>query len=343
MATSQVYDQNGTWINNTSGGNIETSTLDALPTDEAEPLVGGAIGVIGFAFSAALMVAIIFGNTLTLVSYWKYPGSWLNSEAASIFLINVAFADLIVGVLIIPMQTVFGLSYAKNSSVFVCVSSLILGSISLEASSYFLVLATVDKYVAIHWPFKHIKYFTKSKAKLIATVLWPFLVAVGVGMDSWTVWDKFEEVGYCEPALQMSFWCALAFVVLDFGAFPLLIVLNAHIFVIVRRRGTQSGVPEATHSNAARTNSTGSIASTRMSAWKVISTVVATYIICRLPLTLTLVTQLVYFAQGKDVDELKTPLMCTIIISVGNSCMNPIIYYKTMPSIRTAFKKVLCC
>jgi hypothetical protein len=255
----------------------------------------------------------------------------------------VAFADLIVGVLLTPIHAVFRLSEGAHSTVFLCLSGSILSFISLEASSYFLVLATLDKYVAIHWPFKHIKYFTKSRAKLIAAVLWPFLAAIGIGMDSWTVWNNSQELGYCVPALQLSFWYVLVFMILDFGAFPLLIVLNAHIFVIVRRRGTQSGVPEATHSNAARTNSTGSIASTRMSAWKVISTVVATYIICRLPLTLTLVTQLVYFAQGKDVDELKTPLMCTIIISVGNSCMNPIIYYKTMPSIRTAFKKVLCC
>ena len=52
-------------------------------------------------------------------------------------------------------------------------------------------------------------------------------------------------------------------------------------------------------------------------------------------------TQIIYLAQGKDVNELVDPLTYAITVSLMNSAMNPIIYYKTMPSIRTAFKKVL--
>jgi hypothetical protein len=215
-------------------------------------------------------------------------------------------------------------------------------SVSIRASSFFLVLATVDKYVAIRWPFKHIQYFTRARAKLVASLLWPLLLLVTSTIVYFAnVWENVVVVKYCEPIYLMNtMWCVIVSFLLDFGTFPLLIVLNAHIFVIVQRRGTLSAVPEAANSNVARKNSTNSVSAR---AWKVISLVVATYIICRLPLTMIMFTGFLYMAQGKDTGDLEQALPYAIIASMMNSAMNPIIYYKTMPSIRAAFKKVLCC
>ncbi len=120
-----------------------------------------------------LILPICFGNILVLAAYMT------NRElqtVANLPLVNMAIADLMTGVVSIPMTCyqlyVYRLVYNK----FVCLSFLFSIMVSVNVSILSILTITVMRFVTVNSPIRYKTFITKFRIKCVLGVVWAYKI-----------------------------------------------------------------------------------------------------------------------------------------------------------------------
>ena len=104
---------------------------------------------------AAIMIPTVFGNTLILASIAKYRNL---RKSMHILIGNLAFADLLVGVAVIPFD-IIGDSFPDiKKHKYVCLIEYSMAGFTLFYSCVCLLLITADRFLAVTFPFEHRRF-----------------------------------------------------------------------------------------------------------------------------------------------------------------------------------------
>ncbi len=309
---------------------IGPSLTTAEPRDEDNTSLAYTVCVSIFLILVILTIAA--GNILTVVAYVKFPSHWTSSEAANIYLINVAVADLMVAFTLMPLQflylPLFDVDIDNRSG---CMFKIGMGCLSLGGSSYFLAMATLDKHVAIHWPNHHTRFFNRFGAIVGSVITWMILVVASI--MSVSLWNEWDSHPHCvAPRVMNIQWMDTAFCI-DVLVSLFMCFCNISMLVTARKQARRIfNLTSQVAANQTRSNK----------ATKVVSIVVIVYMTCRLPMTIMLLVSAVWKTRGWEItDQLAETYNAALLITFVNSAMNPVIYCLTMSSVRAAFRKVL--
>ena len=143
-------------MKNTSAANISRETaihLPASPLSKTESMIWCSV------FSVA-SVLIVIGNFFTII---LFKSNKRFRKRSLLFVINMAFADLILGTLALPMSIYITISMKNyqhwmgnvDSLWTVPYFSITTYTFSLMVSLNFAVLISCERFYAIYWPFKH--------------------------------------------------------------------------------------------------------------------------------------------------------------------------------------------
>ena len=144
---------------------------------------------------AFTMVAAIVGNSFLIYIVWKKPE--VRSLASSMF-VNMAIADLLVALFMMPLSIVSAHTESKWKvsglpGDIICRSYILISDATLIASILCLVFMAIDRYCAIVCPLSvHSVWF--RKAKFVTPLIWVMSIAV---MAIMPVIYKFDN-RYCE-------------------------------------------------------------------------------------------------------------------------------------------------
>lgn len=140
-----------------------------------------------------LMLAILFGNTLTILAVTL--SRRLSSLISNQFVLNLAISDLTVG-LTLPYHLAFYLNNKLGKMKETCVLRFMLIMLACSASILNLIAIAVDRYIAILHPLHYSRYMTKPLARTLMVVAWALAVSASVVPLFWNNWGSMAET--CE-------------------------------------------------------------------------------------------------------------------------------------------------
>ena len=248
-----------------------------------------------------------FGNSLVLFAVLKNENL---RNIPDLFITSLAFSDITVCALFLPMSINYfmqGVSAGGQDDVIFFSARSFFGYTSMVASATNIFAVTVDRVVAIRFPFKYMAAMTKRRALVGIVAVWIVSVAFGFLYAPMLVSNTYIA----------SYSCILLFTTM---------IMYLYIFIVAKRQ--ENRIHQGTASD-------GSVAEKKVA--KTIFTVVGIYALCWLPMLLlpAIANPSTNLAQvGRGHHWVQTLLAC-------NSAVNPYIYCMRSMKYRTAFGQLL--
>ncbi|XP_003468521.2 trace amine-associated receptor 5 [Cavia porcellus] len=279
---------------------------------------------------AAGMLITVLGNLFVVfsVSYFKALHTPTN-----FLLLSLALADMLLGVLVLPLSTIRSVESCWFFRDFLCRLHTYLDTLFCLTSIFHLCFISVDRYCAVCDPLLYPSKFTATVALRYILAGWgvpaaytAFFLYTDVldrGLREWLV--EIPCVGSCQMLFN-KFWGWLNFPVF-FVPCVIMISLYARIFVVASRQAQQISTLNKSLAGAAKRE---------RKAAKTLGIAVGIYLLCWLPFTVdTMVDSLLNF--------ITPPLLFDIFIwfAYFNSACNPIIYVFSYRWFRKALKLIL--
>ena len=353
-------------ISNTSlslpGGSNTTTRVFNSSSLAPEPLVTILNGVV----MVTIMSMAIFGNSLVIVSVFKFERLRI---IANSFIVSLAFADLLVAILVMPFnasQAIAGKWVFGNVMCDIFNANDVLFS---TASLLHLCCISMDRYIAIMDPFHYESKMTTRLAGLMLLCAWGasgLISHIPIHMGWYTTEKQKTALLQTESC---SFKVNKIYAVLSSGISfwtPAIIMVFTYvkIFREARRQEkqiyllTKQTAPslERLRNDQVSSNGTGSeknghnITNRRLTqdrkkmkrehkAAKTLGVIMGAFLFCWLPFFL-------WYVITNMCDSCTAPeVLVSILFWIGyfNSALNPIIYAFCNRDFRNAFKRLLRC
>ena len=274
---------------------MENSTASALSSE--------AVTALSVVSAVASLIGSV-GNLLVLLAVFK------NDNIRTIpdfFITSLAFSDFTVCAVFLPLSIYqFRQQNTGQENDSSSLAKSFLGHVSMVASATNLFAVTIDRVIAIGFPFKYVASVTKQKAAVTIAVVWMISIALG--------------------ALLIGELISI-YVIAIYSAVLLLNTIVMYIYIFVKAKRQENRIQEMT------IRMPGVSAEKKVA--KTIFTVVGIYAVCWLP------TLLLPAFVNPSSKPFKQAFPWVKLLLASNSALNPFIYCLKSQKYRLAFSKIL--
>ncbi|XP_038060756.1 adenosine receptor A1-like [Patiria miniata] len=301
-----------------------------------------------FSMEILISVVALLGNSLVLVAYAR---SLRLQTVTNFFIVSLAIADLLVGLLGVPfaLLTAEGLPHNFHACLIMLTFLLCL----CATSTFSLIGVTVDRFIAVTYPLQYHSIVTKKRA--LVTILGSWVLAGIVGFLPVIGWNQGEpDKPQCifVDVIDMNYMGFNCLVVIILP-FTVMLVMYGFIYKAIRTQlrrigptctgGTSSNPSSVVRGTAmassnARRKRRFSAYKRDVKAVKSVGVIIVIFAICWFPLSIiNLRTALCPSCIGPSL----TIYDVFIVLSHANSAINPLIYAYGK-DFRTAYKRTIC-
>ena len=281
----------------------------------------------------------MIGNFLVNVVMLKYK--CLREKLTNAFVLNQSLIDFLTACFLVAAQVTDDISWAKTDleAYLYCrlwLSKWMLWGLFI-ASTYNLLTLTMERYFAIVHSMLHMRFFTKTKARVMMVCVWIF-------GPSWTLYDLFTtnmDGNECaawsiwpNAQFQRIFGIVVVFVQYIIPLFVLVFAYGSIIYVLHRKAGDGVGHTASHGAN----NRELLMIKARTNVIKTLVIVAVCFIVCWGP------NQLLFliYNTGVDVDYNSWYYHWTVMMTFLNCCVNPIIYTFKYEEFKHCLWHMLC-
>ena len=289
---------------------------------------------------AVIGVFGVLGNGLVCVVIAKVPAMRTLTNA---IIFNQAALDFLASLLII-LRTFKGEPNEDSSLLLKTIRCFLwdpplLVFILFVGSTFNLVLLTLERYIAIMYPFKYMVYFGKTQVALMMVAVW--VIAIGSEGRFVILHDMID--GHCAfTNISSAAFIAHGTVTLIIEyLIPLIIMSFCYIHIAGHLKKTAASVIPGPSTSQNENSMSGSLIRARRNTLKTLFIVFVTYVICWTP------NQIFFFLY-----HLGLPLnldglfnISTEILVQLNCCSNPVIYAFKYKQFKKGVRVLLkpCC
>lgn len=189
-------------------------------------------------FETILGFLIVFCNATILIAIKRKRSL---HTVTSVFVGNLATADLLVGMTIGPLSVLNTLKLPKVK--LGCIFTYTFIGILTNVSIITLLSVTVERFIAIRWPYFYIKSITVPRSFKAVGGIWVFGISLALAcVDDWN--DLFADISECRYRIVISEKRKLyietgAIIVAPIG---IMICIYSYILTVVKRHAQKSVV-----------------------------------------------------------------------------------------------------
>ncbi|KAL0979543.1 hypothetical protein UPYG_G00186380 [Umbra pygmaea] len=299
-------------------------------------MLNDAASIIYVVLELLIAMLSVLGNVLVC---WAVC---LNSNLQTItnfFVVSLALADIAVGVLGIPFAIIISTGFCSNfyGCLFIACFVLVL----TQSSIFSLLAIAIDRYIAIKIPLRYNSLVTGQRAKGIIAICW--VLSIIIGLTPMLGWNQFpvEQNKTCAPGLMECLFERV--VVMDYMVYfnffacvliPLLLMLVIYLRIFMAARHQLKLIElKAVHGGKAH-----STLQKEVQAAKSLAIIVGLFAVCWLPLHI--INCFTLFCPKCDRPPLWV-MNIAIILSHGNSVVNPLIYAYRIREFRRTFRRII--
>ncbi|RNA39437.1 histamine H1 receptor [Brachionus plicatilis] len=183
----------------------------------------------------ALCFVTIFGNIIVIYKYRK------TSMVGNLFIISLACADLIVGIFVMPLATVYAINDVWILSVPVCLIWLSADYTASTASILNLLTLSLDRYWSITSPLEYLGKRTKSRALIMILIAWSISLLWLVPITGWPYFfnqgQRTVAQDKCNTEYDKNIFFKMSTAIINFYV-PLIamIAINTKIYLVIHKR-----------------------------------------------------------------------------------------------------------
>ncbi|KAM8975993.1 adenosine receptor A3-like [Pelodytes ibericus] len=278
-------------------------------------------------------ISAVLGNIMVILAVKVNPGL---QNTTFYFIVSLAFADLAVGVLVMPLAIILslGIQLHFHSCLLMCCLVIILTNASILS----LLAIAIDRYLRIKISIRYKSVITSRRIYLSIWFIWIVSFLVGlVPLFGWNNRSKLDEKERqylsCRftSAMSMDYMVYFNIFVWVFLPLVIMLVLYIEIFYLIRNQLKQS---------ASQASRNGLFYGKEYKTAKSLALVLLLFALSWLPLSF--MNCLFYFnPEIVNSSVFKSTLFLAILLSHANSVMNPIIYAFRIKKFKDAYIKII--
>ena len=184
--------------------NLQQNKLYVFPIHRRKTKTTAMVPVIVFLY-VTLSVLITSDNLLVIAAVYSARAL---RKVTNYSLVSLAFADLLVGCVVLPVRLMEASSFQWSRNILWCQFSLSVTLLSLSASVLNLLIVTIERYFAIILPFTYASKITTRRNFYVIMLVWisAFLVSFlpFVALKSTTAQEREQEHKVCRFADTLS-------------------------------------------------------------------------------------------------------------------------------------------
>ncbi|XP_033478997.2 trace amine-associated receptor 13c-like [Epinephelus lanceolatus] len=251
----------------------------------------------------------------------------------NLLLLSLAVSDLLVGVVVMPVETVRFIETCWLLGDVMCALSYIIGFTLTSASVGNMVLISIDRFVAICYPLQYPNKITRSRIEVSVCLCWAcsFLYNGLILKDHLRQPDRYNSC-YGECMVVINYISGTVDLVFTFiGPCSIILILYIRVFIVAvsQARAMQSHITAA----AARKVPVTAKKSERKAA-RTLGIVILVFLMSFCPY---------YYPSlaGQDISNDASSWAIVSWLLFFNSCLNPIIYAFFYPWFRKAIRFIV--
>ncbi|XP_067681520.1 adenosine receptor A2b-like [Haliotis asinina] len=287
-------------------------------------------GVIQAVIDLCLVPFIIGGNALVIMAIITTPKLQIPTN---FFILSLAVADLLVGVFVIPLYSLYYLEvrFAIDNK-YLCLIRYASVISSCGGSLLNLVCISVDRYIAVIYPLRYQALVTPFRVKVTIFVLWFYNILMSLlPLMGWNKWTKESK---CVIFKVMSpIWIILSDFMLGAVCLSLTLVLYLRVFCAAHKQYRMMESTSNLMPDELRLRQKQEIKSSKVMAF-----VLLMFVIFWIPYFILAPMK---YIEGIPADMVVTMKDFALCLSFSNSLINPIIYGFLRKDFKAAFKRFL--
>ncbi|MCJ8744321.1 hypothetical protein PDJAM_G00117160 [Pangasius djambal] len=290
-----------------------------------------------------IALASVLGNVMVV---WAVKINRSLRDTTFYFVVSLALADIAVGALVIPLAIT--ISYGLNTHFYSCLMVACIMLVLTQSSILALLAIAIDRYLRVKIPLSYKRVVTPKRAGTAVIACW--LVALIVGLTPMFGWNNLEKLNQTnnsqgpnpivtckfEKVVSMEYMVYFNFFSWVLPPLVFMLVIYFEIFYMIHKQLNKKINKGASQTDPSR------YYGKELRLAKSLALVLFFFAISWLPLHI--LNCITLFCPSP---KTKIIIYVAILLSHGNSAVNPVIYAFRIKKFRTAFVKIweqyVCC
>ncbi|KAJ3603301.1 hypothetical protein NHX12_031043 [Muraenolepis orangiensis] len=283
--------------------------------------------------SMEVVIAVfsVLGNVMVV---WAVVLNRAFRDTTFCFIVSLALADIAVGALVIPLAIT--ISFGLETHFYICLLGTCVMLVLTQSSILALLAIAIDRYLRVKIPMRYKHVVTTRRAGMAVSGCW--LVSLVVGLTPMLGWHQLPPTNgslnmvTCkfENVISMKYMVYFNFLGWVLPPLVIMLLIYLEIFYIIHKQLNKK--LSASHPDPKRRPDYGK----ELKLAKSLALVLFLFTVSWLPLHI--VNCITLFCD--DFTGHKDFLFVAILLSHGNSAVNPIVYAFRINKFRMAFRKI---